>query len=225
MAAHFGWRSAFLWAGAPGLLLALALLPFAEAPRGGADGGGALNETNRPGFLRIFQQPKFNLIVWGYTAYTFALGGFAIWAPTFLTREHGLPERASRQVLRLWLVFAGLAGTLAGGFAATAWQRRNPCGLRPAVRLVGARGRAPRHCRVSRLFRDDLHGVSGGRDVAPLSLHRAGEHARHRERARQFARSAIAAQIFMIHLFGDMWSPEIIGRACRIIGTACARRF
>src|SRR5258708_39201399 len=40
VAAHSGWRHAFLWAGLPGLLLALALLPFREPDRGQADGTG-----------------------------------------------------------------------------------------------------------------------------------------------------------------------------------------
>ena len=37
MSASHGWRSAFIWAGAPGLLLALILLPFAEPRRGQAE--------------------------------------------------------------------------------------------------------------------------------------------------------------------------------------------
>src|SRR5258708_27854244 len=36
VAFHFGWRHAFLWAGLPALLLALALLPFLEPDRGQA---------------------------------------------------------------------------------------------------------------------------------------------------------------------------------------------
>src|SRR5262249_658135 len=34
---HWGWRYAFIWAGLPGLLLALVLLPFEEPRRGQAD--------------------------------------------------------------------------------------------------------------------------------------------------------------------------------------------
>jgi len=34
-------RNAFVWAGAPGLLLALVLLPFQDPPRGEAEGAGA----------------------------------------------------------------------------------------------------------------------------------------------------------------------------------------
>ena len=38
IAMKWGWRHAFIWAGVPGLFLALALLPFAEVTRGQAEG-------------------------------------------------------------------------------------------------------------------------------------------------------------------------------------------
>jgi len=38
IAAKWGWRHAFIWAGVPGLLLALVMLPFAELKRGHAEG-------------------------------------------------------------------------------------------------------------------------------------------------------------------------------------------
>src|SRR5208282_4525341 len=38
IAAHWGWRHAFIWAGVPGLFLALVMLPFAEVQRGRTDG-------------------------------------------------------------------------------------------------------------------------------------------------------------------------------------------
>lgn len=38
IAAKWGWRHAFIWAGVPGLLLALVLLPFAELKRGQTEG-------------------------------------------------------------------------------------------------------------------------------------------------------------------------------------------
>src|SRR5215468_3967827 len=37
ISAHWGWRYAFIWAGVPGLVLALVLLPFREPTRGQAD--------------------------------------------------------------------------------------------------------------------------------------------------------------------------------------------
>src|SRR4029079_2418131 len=41
IAAKWGWRHAFIWAGAPGLLLALVMLPFPELKRGHAEGRAA----------------------------------------------------------------------------------------------------------------------------------------------------------------------------------------
>src|ERR1700677_1898603 len=38
IATKWGWRHAFIWAGAPGLLLALVMLPFAELKRGRTEG-------------------------------------------------------------------------------------------------------------------------------------------------------------------------------------------
>src|SRR5260370_31036561 len=70
VAFHFGWRHAFLWAGLPGLLLALALLPFREPDRGQAEVG-AVAPGARPrlaGGFGILRLAGFHLIVWGYVA-------------------------------------------------------------------------------------------------------------------------------------------------------------
>ena len=59
MAGHYGWRHAFIWAGAPGLFLALVLLPFKDPARGQADlaakpaGGPKLSEF----FKLLHQRP------------------------------------------------------------------------------------------------------------------------------------------------------------------------
>src|SRR5688572_1949447 len=127
VAANYGWRSAFIWAGIPGLLLALVLLPFAEPKRGQAEG----TEMKKPGLgegLALFKLPAFNLVIWGYTAYTFALGAFGVWGPTFLYRIHGVPNEQAATFFGAVLVVAGLVGTMVGGLAATAWQKRNPAG-------------------------------------------------------------------------------------------------
>ena len=71
------------------------------------------------------------LVLAGLTAYTFALGAFAAWGPTFLNRVHGLDLPAADQFFGAALVVAGLIGTLIGGFAATAWHKQS---RRPATR-------------------------------------------------------------------------------------------
>jgi len=86
VSAHWCWRHAFIWAGIPGLLLALVLLPF-EEPRRGQSELGQGEKVTKPtfrDFLKLFVNKDYQLIVWGYVAYTFAIGAFAFWGPTFL---------------------------------------------------------------------------------------------------------------------------------------------
>src|SRR5450432_2640327 len=68
VAAKWGWRHAFIWAGAPGLLLALVLLPFAERQRGQSEGK-TTEAAKRPtvrDILNLFRIPDYLLVVLGY---------------------------------------------------------------------------------------------------------------------------------------------------------------
>lgn len=221
IAAKWGWRHAFIWAGAPGLLLALVLLPFAEPKRGGAEGKSA-EAGKKPtvrDILNLFRMPDYLLVVLGYTAYTFALGAFAHWGPTFLYRVHGVAVEHAGTFFGAVLVVAGLVGTMIGGFAATAWHKRNPAGyawtlglsvlvavpLAFAAFLVEAR-LLSMTCLAAAMF--FLFLPTGPvntliLETVPINL-----------RA-----SAMAVSIFMIHLFGDMWSPEIVGRIADSTGS------
>src|SRR6266702_8508059 len=109
IAAHWGWRYAFIWAGLPGLLLALSLLPFQEPQRGLAEG---LTEQVRLPKLKDVQTmlrlTDFHLIVWGYAYYTFAMGAFAFWGPSYLHRVHHLAKSSDALFLGAVVVVAGL---------------------------------------------------------------------------------------------------------------------
>ena len=216
IAAVASWRAAFIWAGAPGLLLALLLLPFAEPRRGQSEGrAGDAAFTQKPrlrDILRLFRLADFNLVVLGYTAYTFALGAFGLWGPTFLHRLHGVPEKQAATFFGVVLVVAGLLGTFVGGFAATAWQKRNRAGyaltlglsVLLAVPVSLAAFLVPdttvaMSCLALAMF---LLFLSTG-PVNTLIIEAVPVNLRS---------SAMALSIFMIHLFGDMWSPEIVGR-------------
>jgi MFS family permease len=212
IAANWGWRYAFIWAGAPGLLLALLLLPFAEPTRGAADGGGPVEKPNVGDVFHLLRLPAYMLVVGGYVAYTFALGAFGHWGPTFLHRIHGVPEKTAATFFGAVLVVAGLLGTFAGGFAATAWHKRNRAayawvlGLSVLVGVPVSFGAflAPTQflsmaCLATAMF---LLFLSTG-PVNTLILETVPVNLR---------ASAMAMSIFMIHLFGDIWSPEIVGR-------------
>jgi len=212
IAAHWGWRYAFIWAGLPGLVLALSLLPFQEPRRGLAEG--LENEIRLPRLKdvqKIFRLADFHLLVWGYVAYTFAMGAFAYWGPSYLQRVHNLTKSSASLFLGAVVVVAGLIGTFAGGFAATAWRRRNRAAyglvlgcstlaaVPPAV-LTFVTGNAA-VCMASLAVTVFLLFLSTGPvntlivETVPVNL-----------RA-----SAMAISIFMIHLFGDLWSSQLMG--------------
>ncbi len=221
IAAHWGWRHAFIWAGAPGLLLALVMLPFAEPQRGQAEGRAseAAQKPTARDIAKLFTIPDYMLVVLGYTAYTFALGAFGHWGPTFLHRVHEVPVDKAGGFFGGVLVVAGLVGTMIGGFAATAWHKRNPAGyawtlglsvlvavpLAFAAFVVGSK-LVSMICLAGAMF---FLFLSTGPvntliiETVPINL-----------RA-----SAMAVSIFMIHLFGDMWSPEIVGRIADATGS------
>lgn len=210
IAAKYGWRHAFIYAGAPGLLLALVLLPFKEPARVGSGGG----SHQLPGWrdvLALFQRRDYNLSVWGYTAYTFALGAMAHWGPSFLHRAHGMEVKTAAEFFGYVLVGAGLLGTMLGGLAATAWQKRSRSGYAGTLALSMLLG-APAAWVA---FTSTHQGTSmtalavamfccflGTGPINTLILEAAPASLR---------ASAMAGSIFIIHLFGDLWSPGIVG--------------
>jgi len=214
VAAHWGWRHAFIWAGAPGLILALVLLPFAELKRGQAEGktGEAAKRPSVGDIINLIRIPDYVLVVLGYTAYTFALGAFGHWGPTFLHRAHGVAVDRAGEFFGAVLVVAGLVGTLIGGFAATAWQKRNPAGYAWALGLsvlvavplaLGAFLASSTFWSMALLAGAMFFLFFPTGPVNTLILETAPVNLR---------ASAMAVSIFSIHLFGDMWSPEIVGR-------------
>lgn len=211
---HWGWRQAFIWAGIPGLLLAVVLLPFGEPRRGQSDlqNGVALEKPKLADFFGLFRNAQYQLLVWGYVAYTFAMGAFAFWGPTFFEKVHGMTTAGADKYFGAVLVVAGLLGTLIGGFIATAWQKKTPAGYAWLL-CVSVLTSAPL-CWVAL--------ASSGRSTAMIFL-AAGIFMLFLSTGPintlilesvpvNLRTSAMAVSIFMIHLFGDMWSPEIVGR-------------
>src|ERR1700722_18316052 len=211
MSAHHGWRSAFIWAGAPGLLLALVLLPFKDPERGQAESASGLAKPKLGDFFNLFTNAKYMLVVWGYVAYTFALGAFSLWGPTFLEKVHGLKTNEADKFFGLVIVVAGLVGTMVGGFAATAWQKRNSAGY--AWVLAGSILLATPAAVAALLVKNkNLAMTFLAAAIFLLFLSTGPTNTLILETVPVNLRSsAMALSIFMIHLFGDMWSPQIVG--------------
>jgi hypothetical protein len=65
--------------------------------------------------VRLFRIPLYRDTVIGYTAQTFALGGFAAWAPKYLYRTLGLDLKTADYWFGLILVVTGILATFEGG--------------------------------------------------------------------------------------------------------------
>ena len=221
VSAHWGWRAAFFVAGVPGMLLAAAVLWLPDPPRGSQDGA---HSAAAPAamvsplaiYLGLLRRWPYVVVVLGYAAYTFGLGGLAFWMPTFLERVRHIPPAAATTGFGAIVLVTGFVGTFAGGWLGDYLLRFSrqaylwfsgaltllavPCALlallapSPAVyypAIVGAQ-----------LL---LFMSTGPINAAIVNI--AGP----LERA-----SAIALSMFAIHLLGDVPSPALIGRVSHL---------
>ena len=125
------WRQAFFVAGIPGLVLGVLCLLIREGPSAhGEDppyrtpyrkaGHGDAVARERTGVLdsarQLLRLPLYRDVVLGQCAYTFAIGGFAFWAPKYLAARYGMEVGRASFVFGLVTVAGGAIGTLLGGF-------------------------------------------------------------------------------------------------------------
>lgn len=113
IAAHYGWRAAFLFAGLPGIFLAYLVYKLPDPVRGGMDDQQTSNPKTR--YIDLLKIRPYVFTVLGYAAYTFALGGLAFWLPAFFERVRGLSTSQAATMSGGILVVTGFLGTLIGG--------------------------------------------------------------------------------------------------------------
>lgn len=122
--AHWSWRAAFLVAGAPGLLLALAFLALPEPARGAQDAGAPAGPVLSPRATVAFllRDRDFVLNTCGQILLTFTVGGLANWMPSFFVRALHLSQGQAGLRFGLLTASAGILGTVAGTIAGE-WAR------------------------------------------------------------------------------------------------------
>jgi MFS family permease len=219
---HFGWRAAFFLCGAPGMLLAALVLALPDPPRGAQDDPATIESARRAraaggiaaaiGVYRsLLQRPPYVLLVLGYAAYTFGLGGLSFWMPTFLEQVRGIPADQATTGFGTVVIVTGFLGTFAGGWLGDWCLKRSRQGYlwfsalttlaAAPIALLALASPVPHVYYPAIIAAQLLLFMSTGpinaaitNIVSPL------------ERA-----SAMALSIFSIHLLGDVPSPPLIG--------------
>lgn len=215
MSHHFSWRAAFFVAGAPGMLLAFLVLRIKDPPRGSQDE----SEERRDGpsrspiaiYSSLLRRAPYMLVVLGYAAYTFALGGLAVWMPYFLEHVHNIPAVKATTTFGAIVVVTGFLGTFAGGWLGDYWiksSRHAYLWMSGWITLVAApltfvalTAASPSVYYPAIIVAELLLFMSTG----PINSAIANM-VSPTERA-----SAFALSMFVIHLLGDVPSPTLIG--------------
>jgi len=219
-----GWRAAFLLVGGPGIVLALTCLLIAEPTRK------LLHATANliDGLRELVAIPLFRRAVLGYSAFTAAVAGFSFWAPKFLVNNY--PE-LNLKTANFWfgvmLCGGGAIGTLIGGrYTNRALRQHGVAADEPFDSPANKRA-------VNSLLRICSVGMAVAAPVSAIGFFVPGAIAFFavsflvdiglfastspinaaflRSVPAERRASAMAASIFSIHLFGDLWSAAALG--------------
>jgi predicted MFS family arabinose efflux permease len=209
----WGWRNAFLVVGGPGVVSALLCVFIVEPERKLATEKASIVRDART----LARVDLYRKGVIGYCAYTAAIGAFSLWAPKFVYATYGT-ELASAK-FGLVTVIGGLIGTLIGG--------------RWADRAAGVQTDGADRERVLAMLRVCAIGSAVGAPLAAaaflaptapvffalalpalvfLFLNTSPVNAVILQAVpSEYRASAMALSIFAIHVFGDLWSPPLVG--------------
>ncbi|HEX5283541.1 MAG TPA: MFS transporter [Bryocella sp.] len=209
VAANHGWRMSFITSAVPGVLMALLILFWMrEPPR--LDRSHERAKTDKASVMSLLKNGPYLTSILGYAAVTFSLGGISWWMPSFLHREAGYSIEAAGALMGPIIVVAGLGGTALGGWVAQVWSRRTAKALYlvPAISALLTIPPAvlcffgPRAWIVPSLSAAVFLIFLGTGPVNAATLNAVPDGLR---------ATAMAGQLFMIHVLGDMPSSKVIG--------------
>ena len=208
LAPQHGWRFPFYIAAAPGFVLALVVLFLKEPPRGQFD---SLKETPERGtVLGLVRNPAFLTSTLGMAFMTYSLGGIQVWIPQFLYSERHFTLEKANLMFGIIIVIDGILASLAGGWLGDYLLPRMKGSyyfVSAASMLLGI------PVMIVALFNKGplmipAIGVAAFfllLNTAPLNaavINSVGAHIR---------ATALAVNIFIIHILGDVPSPTMMG--------------
>lgn len=221
---HYDWRMAFFVAGGPGIVLAFLCLAIAEPARTMTTVKPSIVET----FRVLSKVPLYRKGVLGYCAATFAVGGFAFWAPTYIYRRFDMPLDKANFFFGLLTVLGGAVGTFVGGSMGDRMAKRRIAALGPDateeerdrayvvanlwVCFLSSVWAAPFAVACFVAPSPTLFFIAIFACEAGLFLNTSPVNAVVLRSVPPGLRAgAMALTIFAIHLLGDLWSPPLVG--------------
>jgi MFS family permease len=233
LGSKYGWRFPFYVGAAPGVLLAFLLLFIPEPPLGQFDRPEEIHErkyapSSAVGVRRLiqlvtralmqlwgtlkglFRNPAFLTATLGMAMMTFALGGLQVWMPTFLHRVHSYSLRDASILFGSSVIACGLTASVLGGWLSD-WLLKRTESAHYLVSAVSLGLGIPAMCLA--LFasgRVMIVGMFAAEfllllNTGPLNaavINSVGPHVR---------AMALAVNIFIFHLLGDVPSAYLIG--------------
>lgn len=227
----YGWRVPFYVGAAPSLLLAFFLLFIPEPPLGQFDEPGKVPEPSELGggppqgvvgyLIRGLQWIKaliqslihnyaFVTATLGMAMMTFALGGLQVWFPTFLHRVHNYTLTQANILFGASTIVNGIVASLAGGWISD-WLLKRTKSAHYLVSAVSLALGIPAMClaifgngkvMIAGMFTAEFFLLLNTGPLNAAIINSVGPHVR---------AMALAANIFIFHLLGDVPSAPLIG--------------
>ena len=208
LGSHYGWRAPFYVGAIPGFVLAMLMFALPEPERGRADRiAGSIERNTLAG---LWHNRAFWTCSLGMAMLTFTVGGMQVWMPTFLVRMRGVPLADANRTFGLMTLACGILATLIGGWLGDRMLRYTRggyylvCAVASVVTLpailvaVTATGAAM----YPAIFVAEFFLLI---NTAPLNA------ALVNSVSATIRATAIAVNLFTIHLLGDAFSPTLMG--------------
>jgi MFS family permease len=209
--AHYfsSWRAPFMAAGIPGFALALLLWFLPEPPRGQHEEHAPVGIWTLLGGLG--RNGAFITASLGMAAYTFAVGGMQVWIPTFLQRLRGMDVKSANIDFSLIVIVNGIGATLLGGWIgdrllkryAGAYYTFSGVAMLIAVPFMVAAIYTTGRAMFPAIFAAVFFILIGTGPTNAALVNSVSASIRS---------TALAVNVFVIHLLGDAFSPALIGR-------------
>jgi MFS transporter, Spinster family, sphingosine-1-phosphate transporter len=208
MGAKYGWRAPFYVGAAPGVLLAFLLFFIPEPPLGQFDAPEKAPE--RDTLRGLARNPAFLTATFGMAMMTFALGGLQVWMPTFLHRVHGYSLLDANVLFGASTILNGIVASLAGGWISD-WLLRRTRSAHYLVSAVSLALGIPAMCfalfaggklMIVGIFLAEFFLLLNTGPLNAAVINSVGPHVR---------ATALAVNIFIFHLLGDVPSAYLIG--------------